>query len=535
MEPIPLKLKKIQHIPFLEADSIPALIKDFLKGDIAGFEDKFFSLENFKKQIKSKEFSFSKDQRHILAEVLYDQMKSLQLSGKQHLNLELIHNSKTFTITTGHQLNLFTGPAFFVYKILQTIKTAEFLKGHFPHYNFVPLFWMASEDHDFEEINHFKTENHYYEIAAESGGPLGRIKIQDQFFINEFENEFRDSVYGTELIRWMKEAYAEGNTLAEATKILVNTIFSEYGLLIVDGDDARLKKQMITVFEDELLNSSLLNQSRKKVEYLTEKYSKVQVNPREINLFYLSDTRDRIEKRNGEYVIIDKNIVFTEQEILQELNHHPENFSPNALLRPVYQEKILPNLAYVGGNAEIMYWLELKDYFDAAQIDFPILVPRNSMLYLSEKIVGKVEKLDLSIPDFFKNFADIIAQALLLNSNLYKLISEKEHLIAEAFSQLKEQAVETDKTFKNLLDAEQTRQLKSYKRMHKRLLRAEKIKQSEKVGRMESLFLKIHPGKNWQERIYNFSIFYADFGKNWLQNCYSEIDVDKSGINVIQI
>lgn len=528
-------MKPFSNISFSDIGSIPLPVKDFLNDNLSGFKENRFSLENFKNQISSKEKSFTQEQRNVLFEVLSDQLSGLELSEKQHENLHLLKERNTFTVVTGHQLNLFSGPSFFVYKILQTIKIADFLKENFPNHNFVPIFWLASEDHDFEEINHFKTREHYYEIHGKSGGAVGRINIEDQFFITRFKEEFKDSVYGTELIRWIEEAYKIGNTLTQATKILVNRLFSEFGLLMIDGDDKRLKVQMKETFKDELLNKSLFENSKNKVNYLEEKYGKVQVNPREINLFYLSETRDRIDFQNGKYFVLDKNIQFTEEEILAELKNHPEKFSPNALMRPVYQETVLPNLAYIGGNAEIMYWFELKDYFKNINIPFPVLIPRNSMLFVEEKQLSKIQKLNLKLEDFFGNFAEVIKRNLLEDSELSVLIDEKETEIKSVFTQLKDKSSLTDRTFRNLVEAEETRQLKSYEKMRKRLLRAEKIKQSEKLERMENLFLAMHPGKIWQERVFNFSVFYSDFGRSWLQTCYTEMSVDKSELIIIAI
>src|SRR5690606_933821 len=149
----------------------------------------------------------------------------------------------------------------------QTIKTCTYLKENFPDFNFVPIYWMASEDHDFAEINHFKTENSYYEINEKSGGSVGQIKFSDTFFISEFEKEFKDFVFGTELILMLKEAYKIGNTLTEAIRILVNRLFSELGLLIVDGDSKELKEEIKNVFKDELLHSGLYKNSKDKVDF----------------------------------------------------------------------------------------------------------------------------------------------------------------------------------------------------------------------------------------------------------------------------
>ncbi|MEN4759357.1 bacillithiol biosynthesis cysteine-adding enzyme BshC [Chryseobacterium sp. C39-AII1] len=528
-------MKTINKISFNDIESIPQLVKDFLNQKIEGFEENTFSLDHFKNQIHKKQYSFTSEQRNVLSDVLERQLSHLELSSKQKENIDNIKQPNTFTITTGHQLNLFSGPVFFVYKILQTIKTCSYLKENFPDFNFVPIYWMASEDHDFAEINHFKTENNYYEINEKSGGAVGRIDINDTFFISEFEKEFKDSVFGTELILMLKEAYKVGNTLTQAIQILVNRLFSNFGLLILDGDSSALKNQIKATFKDELLNFSLHKNSKEKVDFLTKKYGKVQVNPREINLFYLSETRDRIDFDGKKYTIVDKNIQFTEEEILNELENHPEKFSPNALMRPVYQETVLPNLAYIGGNAEIMYWLELKDYFNTINIPFPILIPRNSMLFLKEKTVGKIEKLNLKVEDFFQNFTTITNNKILDDNTILKLLDEKENLLMTHFAELRTIAETTEKSFGNMVKAEEVRQLKSFKRLKKRLLHAEKIKQSEMLERLENLFLDVHPSKTWQERVYNFSVFFADYGYAWLENCWEEMVVQDSKLIIVAI
>ena len=522
-------------IGFENIDSIPKLVKDFLKKNLEGFQEKIFDLENIKNQITEKQNSYSDNKREILYNTIFSQNQEEQMSPKQLEFLFSLKDKNTFTITTGHQLNLFTGPVFFVYKILQTIKTAEFLKSNFPEFNFVPVFWMATEDHDFDEINHFKTREHYYEIKGSAGGDVGNIKIDDTFFIQEFEKEFKDHLYGTELILWIKKAYQKGKTHTQAIRYLVNQLFSDYGLLTIDGNEKELKNQVKDIFRKELLSNQLFETTKNQRQFLQENYHKVQVNPREINLFYLTETRSRIEKINDDYFIIDTDLKFSQEEILAELENNPEKFSPNAVLRPAYQETIMPNLAYVGGNAEIMYWIELKDYFESINLPFPLLIPRNSMLFLEQKTMGKIEKAGLGIKDFFGNFAEVINEKILDNSEIKSLLKQKEQNLIDSFSEIKAKAELTDKSFVNLVKAEETRQLKSFKRMQKRLLKAEKIKQSEKFDQMQNLFLKVHPGGTWQERVFNFSVFYADFGRQWIADSYQQMDVQKSELIISSI
>ena len=522
-------------IDFQNINSIPKLIKDFLGKKLDGFQNKTFDLDHFKNQMSEKQNSYSDDKRELLYNTIFSQNQEEQLSPKQLEFFFSLKDKNTFTITTGHQLNLFTGPVFFIYKILQTIKTAEFLKSKFPEQNFVPVFWMATEDHDFDEINHFKTREHYYEIKGNAGGDVGNIKIDETFFIQEFEKEFKDNLYGTELILWIKKAYQKGNSHTQAIRYLVNQLFAEYGLLTIDGNSKELKSQVKNVFRKELLSNQLFETTKTQREFLEKEYHKVQVNPREINLFYLTETRNRIEKINKEYHILETDLKFSELEILNELENHPEKFSPNAVLRPAYQETIMPNLAYVGGNAEIMYWIELKDYFESINLPFPILIPRNSMLFLEEKTFRKIENSGLETQDFFGNFAEVINQKILDNNEIKSLLEQKELDLLNSFSEIKTKAEQTDKTFVNLVNAEETRQLKSFKRMQKRLLKAEKIKQSEKFDQMQNLFLKVHPGGTWQERVFNFSVFYADFGKQWIADSYQQMDVQKSELIISPI
>lgn len=264
---------------------------------------------------------------------------------------------------------------------------------------------------------------------------------------------------------------------------------------------------------------------------MTQKYGKVQVNPRDINLFYLSETRNRVEKEGEQYRIVDTDLVFDADQLLENM----EKISPNALMRPVFQEKILPNIAYIGGNAEVMYWLELKDYFEKINLPFPILIPRNSMLFLNEKTFHKIEKIGLKTEDLFQDFPKTMSEKLLGGSQLKEIIDQKEEELKRAFLLLKEKSSLTDKTFRNLVEAEETRQLKSYARMRKRLLRAEKIKQNEKYTRMSQLYLEVHPKGIWQERVFNFSVFYAQNGKEWLNDCYEKMDVENSCLLISSI
>ncbi|WKS95114.1 bacillithiol biosynthesis cysteine-adding enzyme BshC [Riemerella columbina] len=525
----------VTRIPFQNIQSIPPIIKDFLNGRWEDFEPYRFNLDTIKSTIQNKSKFYTPQQREVLHRVITQQYQGIPLSDLQQNHLDLLLEDNTFTVTTGHQLNLFTGPVFFIYKILQTIKTCEYLKNYYPEYHFVPIFWMATEDHDFEEINHFRTPEHYYELNAKAGGAVGRIKVEHPDFVAQFAEDFKDEPLGATLIQWMQRVYRVENTLTQSIRILAQELFSAYGLLLLDGDERQLKTQMIPLFKEELQHQTLEKTTTETVEFLSAEYGKVQVNPREINLFYLSETRNRIEKTNSGYHVVDTPIQFSEEEMMLELERYPERFSPNALLRPAYQETVLPNIAYVGGNAEVAYWLELVNYFKAAGLNFPTLVPRHSLLFISEKTAKKVEKSGWQVEDFLNDVQALFNQKLLDATPLSTLIDEKQRLLQQGFDELKTQAALTEKTFYNLVEAEETRQLKTYERMKKRLLKAERLKNAEQLDWLLRLKEEISPNQQWQERQYNFSTFYKNQGEKWLQTCYQLLNADNSELIVCAI
>lgn len=528
-------MKQIDQIPFSEIPSVAKIVKDFISGELADSQQFKFCEENFAKIIQQKSESYPKHHRETLKQVLLEQNKALSLSDLQQNNLKILGDKNCFTVTTGHQLNLFTGPVFFIYKILQIIKTANWLRKQFPENQFVPLFWMASEDHDFDEINHFQTKQNFYQFNAESGKAVGKIIVEDLSFAEEFRRDFQDRIFGEELIRRMQQAYVSGRTLADATRHLVNGLFSEYGLLILDGDATALKALAKPVFRQELLKNAVQKSTEKRVEILREKYGKVQVNPREINLFYLGENRERIDAFGDDFILSESGRKFSREEILIALENHPEKFSPNALLRPVYQETILPNIAYIGGNAEVAYWLEMPDFFAEIGLPFPVLIPRNSLLFLTEKTLRKIKKTDLQLEDFFGDFNQKVFDDLLKNQPLSVEIENQKRKVEDAFQLLMEKSEFTDVSFRNLVVAEQKRQLKSFERMKKRLLRAEKIKEGEKVEMLERLYQEVHPGKIWQERSWNFSEFFADEGRAFFDAAYSATDVESPKLSIMQI
>lgn len=504
---------------------IPLMV-DYLnqKPELNTLYNHFPSIENFELQIQEKHKNFlDASKRATLVSVLKSQYASIEISDLTKINIESLQTQNTFTITTGHQLNLFTGPLYFLYKIISTINLTKELKAKYPTYNFVPIYWMATEDHDFEEINYFNFKGKKFRWNAASGGAVGRLSTDGLEEVYEvFSKEIGSGINANAIKELFRKSYLEHNNLADATRFLANELFGEFGLVILDADDQNLKKEFVPYIKEELLRQTSYHKVSETIASLNE-YA-IQVNPREINLFYLdTNLRERIILENGIYKVNNTKITFSETEILQLAENHPEKFSPNVILRPLYQEVILPNLCYIGGGGEIAYWMELQSMFEAFKVTFPILLLRNSALLVTEKQHLKAEKLKLSWEDLFSKQTELLNNKVISFSEFpIDLSIQKEHL-KNQFHYLHSLVHQTDKSFEGAVKAQEAKQLKGLENLERRLLKAQKRKHSEALERITDLQNQLFPNQGLQERQANFSEFYLENGKQIILELLREL------------
>jgi len=501
----------IDYIPFKETGYFSEFITDYLsqKAELRCLYHRFPLATNFPAQIKEKQAHYSAENRDILAQALERQYKNLSISKETYQNIEALRQENTFTITTGHQLSLFTGPLYFIYKIVTTIVSCQQLKKLYPQYNFVPIYWMATEDHDFEEINHFSFRGQKLSWHAEQSGMVGDFSTEGLERISHILKVLLGKSHqGQYLASLFERAYERHKTLASATRYLVNELFTPYGLVIIDGNDKSLKELLVPYFKRELLENASYKEVEKTLAYIksVNKNYPEQVHPREINIFYVKDgIRERIVKDEQGYTVLNTSIRFSEEEILRHLECFPEYFSPNVILRPLYQEVILPNLAYIGGGGEIAYWLELKDMFAQYKVPFPMLMLRNSVLLISEAQEKKLHKLGLTHHDIFlKN--NILENKITQRLSEYPIdFSAQRACLQEHFAQLHQIAAHTDKSFLGAVKAQEAKQLKGLDNLEKRLLKAQKKKYRETLDRVIDLRVSLFPKESLQERVDNFS------------------------------
>ncbi|WP_187264052.1 bacillithiol biosynthesis cysteine-adding enzyme BshC [Pontibacter beigongshangensis] len=484
---------KITKIEYAATGAFSQTILDYLSRSeqLTPFYNRFPSAAAFKAQLEEK--SFSQSQRQTLHQALQEQYASVSdINPNVQQNIGLLLEPNTYTITTGHQLNIFTGPLYFVYKIITAINTCKVLQEQYPDHNFVPVYWMATEDHDFAEINYFNLFGKKYSWQTEQQGAVGR-----------FTTEGLEQVLAElpEAYPVFEEAYRNSKTLAEATRAITHALFGDYGLVSLDGDHAKLKKALTPVVEKELteqLSHRLVSQTSAQLEELGYK---PQVFSREINLFYLQDgLRERIVEVAGQYKVLNTDISFSREEALQLAQEHPEQFSPNVILRPLYEELILPNLAYIGGGAEVVYWLQLKQLFEAYGVAFPVLMLRNSGLYINRGNAGRMQKLGLQPVDLFQDLQRLKKHfSAQLHEEEISLETQRQ-AIARIYAEVEQLAQQVDPTLVKTVGAEAQKAANSLQMLEKKIAKARDNKHEQSFKQLETLKEKLFPGSSLQER-----------------------------------
>lgn len=494
-----------------------------------------FSVDAFQKQIEQKNNNYNPYHRKVVCDTLEEQYKKAGISDTAvEQQIDLLRKPNTFTVTTGHQLSVYSGPLFFVYKILHTVKLSQLLKKQYPTQDFIPLFWMASEDHDFEEIRKLNTFHQAFSWESNQKGPVGRFNLEDfQSFKEELADRFENDASVQELIT---KYYQSTDELSTATLKLVHDILDNYNFLTLDADHKSLKDLFSPILEQELLSQF----SSKAVEHQNGKLEaigfKQQVTPRAINLFYIEKgRRDRIIAITEDTFEID-NVAFSKTALLEKLKHNPECFSPNVVLRPVYQEFILPNLCYVGGGGEMTYWLQLKGVFDEIELTYPLIQVRNSVQILDKSILKKLKKLGLNEIDLFRDIHQLKKEFVIEQDESELDFSEIDELGECLAKELESLITTVDQGLSGYGKSETVKLNKQLEGIKSKLIRHQKKKFDNAMNQIDSLFEKAFPNNGLQERTDNILQYFAMYGKNtFLNSIYESIDPIERDLIVLSV
>ena len=500
-------LPKWQYLPLEQTRRFSPLVLDYLEQK--EFIDSFFShapkLDSISDALGQRA-DFPASNRAALCEVLKDQYAEI---GAKHSGLESIERLKdpmTFTVTTGQQLVLGSGPLLVIYKALQAVRLAAHIQAQFPGHHILPIFWLASEDHDFDEVDHFYFSDRRFSVQRSEAGSVGRTALPDlNAILQELEERMGQGKTQSRILAMLRLAYGQaGISWSLATRKFLNALFGDTGPILLDADDARLKRCALPLFEKELKEGHSHSAAKRSSDRLSERY-KLQLHPRELNLFYLTDTdRKRLERHPTGFALEDGSQQWTESALLSELNTQPDRFSPNALLRPLYQECILPNVAYIGGAAEVSYWAQLKGIFEASRLPMPVVFLRQSIQIIGRAHARKMERLGWTASDLFRDQDELLREKIWDGSDLQTRIQEANRSVGLWAKDLEEGASAQGLEMKAAIEASLTRQQKELKRLEKKLLRSEKKRRAETVLAIEELLNELFPGGKLQERQMNW-------------------------------
>lgn len=508
-----------KYISYQETGSFSKLVLDYIHNEkaLADFYSYRPDMEGIAQAITHRKFL---GQRDVLVSELKQQYQHLQTNKSVAKNIELLAQNNTFTVTTGHQLNLFTGPLYFIYKIVTTINLAIELKIAHPDKNFVPVYWMATEDHDFEEINHVSVEEKNISWIQQTNGATGRLSTKTVVAaVSTYKGYLGISENGKHLAKLVEKAYLTHDNLADATRYLVNNLFEKYGLVIINADSKALKDQFKNIITRDIVEKRSAKNIALSTKNLENLGYNTQVNGREINFFYLKDDlRERLIFENGNYKVNHTDIRFTEAELREEINHHPERFSPNVIMRPMYQEVILPNIAYIGGGAEVAYWMQLKRNFDDYGVDFPVLLLRNSALLVDKRSAENIYRLGFSLADFFLPPEQLKKIWIDRNTTAQLNLADEIRAINSIFDQVKLNAYKIDKTLSESTDSARQKTNRLLSNLEKKLFRAEKRKHKTALLQIENIQKRLFPNGTLQERVFNLAPMYVNYGEDFISS-----------------
>ena len=476
--------------------------------------------------------------RLALVDALNKQYETVKASDLAIANIQSLANSNTYTVTTAHQPNLFTGPLYFIYKIAHTIALSRSLEKQVPGAKFVPVYYMGSEDADLDELGFVNIGGQKLVWQTKQTGAVGRMLVDVELLslIKLIEGQIGVSVHGIAWINLLKQSFTIGKTIAQATFEIVDHLFGAYGLVVVQPDSPELKSLFTSVIEKELTTGFSNNAVQQTIKNLSVHY-KVQAAGRAINLFYLQgNKRERIVQTDAGYEVTALGLSFTRDQILADVQNNPANYSPNVILRGVFQETILPNVAFIGGGGELAYWLELKQVFADAAVPFPVLLLRNSFLLVPAKQALQLQKMHINTVNLFKGRPQVIIDSFVKANSVHHLqINTQMAAIEAQYALIKEQAAAIDASLVDHIEALSHKQAQKLLQVQKKMLRAEKRKYEAEQQQITKIMEQLFPGGSLQERTENIADWYKIYGTHFVSAIVENSDDFSKGFTLLYL
>jgi bacillithiol biosynthesis cysteine-adding enzyme BshC len=520
------------------------LVSNFFNGDFrnaSSIKEKLLRLERTNYPRKS------------LVTLLLEQQKHYAPSPKTLENIERLRNPKTVAILTGQQVGLFSGSLYTIYKTASAIALAKRYKRDFPDYDFVPIFWLEGEDHDYDEIasvtilvgNETKTLRYDEKNYAERK-MVGRTRLSEAItpFVDEVLALLPESDFKAELSTLVRNAYKQGETFLGAFAKLMSALFKDDGLIFLSPDDAKFKSLVKEVFIKEFetfpKNSEQVIAQSALVE---EEGYEAQAKVKPINFYWIDEQGKRwqIEPHDEKYFLLKPSRERQLKTALLETVHNaPEQLSPNVILRPIVQDKALPTLAYVGGPSEVAYWAQLKRAYEFFNVEMPLVVPRASLTIVEQKISKVFEKLggdsrQARYEQFFCERESMLKEYIVSHSevNLEHIFETAEVQVKNVMAQLDAELIRIEQSLLQTRQTIEGKMLFQLNQLKEKAFRAQKQRENDFLSQMEKCEANLLPSGKLQERALNVMYFLNKYGMSFLQMMQETIETSDWSAHLI--
>ena len=540
------------HLNYKEIPGYPKIFLDYVydfEKVNQFYEKNFRNKDEYLLHFKKVAESFSS--RHFnLSEIISEQYSNFNPSDKTQNNIEKLKSDKTLAVVTGQQLGILGGPLYTIYKTLTAIKLCEYLSERYSDFNFVPVFWLEGDDHDFNEVsfigmlnleNEYQVINYSEKISNDDDRiSVGKTNFTEDInlFFEEIKKTLRPTEFTENILNRLKGFYRPGDSFKNAFKQVLYSLFDKYGLLVFDPQDMKIKEILIPIFKKEISDFRTHTEQVIKVSATLEELYQAQIKVKPVNLFY-SDNNGRflIEPTDEGFRLKGKHVKFTLDELLNLIDTQPQNFSPNVLLRPICQDYILPTAFYVGGPSEIAYFAQLLPMYNIFNIEEPIIFPRSSATLIEKGIQKSIDKFKLNLEDVFVEKKQLEKKiiASISDDNTDELFKKVKDEFEITFDKLKENLFQLDKTLGDASSKSQQKIFWYLEELKSKAENAVKRKHESSIRQINKISSSLYPDSNLQERALNFIYFENKYGSEILNKIYDELEIDKFEHQTIEL
>ena len=477
-----------------------------------------------------------------ISQLISNQYSNINKSETTEGNIKKLSDKKTLAIVTGQQLGILGGPLYTFYKIITAIKLSRFLSERYNDYNFVPVFWLEGDDHDFNEVRAIKIIDEgnsllsigYKEEIEEDDAKqsVGHIKFDSsiQDFFDSLNNNLKETEFKNPLLNELKDFYSEGKSFKEAFKDLIFKYFDEYGLIIFDPQEIEVKRLLKPIFKKEITDFRLHTEKLVHLSATLEELYHAQVKVKPVNLFLNYDGgRHSVEPVDNEFRLRRKRKSFTCDQLLELLENEPDKFSPNVLLRPICQDFLLPTAFYIGGPSEISYFAQIKPLYEFYDIVQPIIYPRSSATILESTIENILEKHSVQINDLFIDVENVKKKIInsVAESSIDAMFDGLTKQVETAFDQLKEKLIDLDKTIADASNRYRDKISGSINELKSKAEKAQQKKYEVTLRQIDKAAINLFPNTNLQERELNFVYYVNKYGNEFIKKIFNELQINK--------